>query len=290
MIGVVRFLLVAVALTSAPLAAQEDHRILFIGNSFTQGANSAVLRYRPDSVDDLNGEGVGGIPALFAKFAEQADLDWEVSHELQGGTTLGFHLRERRKLIDHAWDVVVMQEYSVLNPENPGNATDTGRDASALAKMFETANPNARVYLMSTWSRADQTYKPEGHWYGQTVGQMAIDLRGAMDRIDNQAEQIDGVIPVGEAWNRAIAAGIADDNPYDGRDYGKVDLWSYDHYHASAEGSYLEALVVFATITGFDVREFGANERAAHELGIEPKVAAGLQSLAMEQVELEAAR
>jgi len=37
------------------------------------------------------------------------------------------------------------------------------------------------------------------------------------------------------------------------------------------------------------VREFGANERAAHELGIEPKVAAGLQSLAMEQVELEAA-
>ena len=290
MIGVVRFLLVAVALTSAPLAAQEDHRILFIGNSFTQGANSAVLRYRPDSVDDLNGEGVGGIPALFAKFAEQADLDWEVSHELQGGTTLGFHLRERRKLIDHAWDVVVMQEYSVLNPEDPGNATDTGRDASALAKMFEAANPNARVYLMSTWSRADQTYKPEGHWYGQTVGQMAIDLRGAMDRIDNQAEQIDGVIPVGEAWNRAIAAGIADDNPYDGRDYGKVDLWSYDHYHASAEGSYLEALVVFATITGFDVREFGANERAAHELGIEPKVAAGLQSLAMEQVELEAAR
>ena len=290
MIGVVRILLAAVALVSTPLAAQEEHRILFIGNSFTQGANSAVLRYRPDSVDDLNGEGVGGIPALFAKFAEQADLDWEVSHELQGGTTLGFHLRERRKLIDHAWDVVVMQEYSVLNPEDPGNATDTGRDASALAKMFETANPNARVYLMSTWSRADQTYKPEGHWYGQTVGQMAIDLRGAMDRIDNQAEQIDGVIPVGEAWNRAIAAGIADDNPYDGRDYGKVDLWSYDHYHASAEGSYLEALVVFATITGFDVREFGANERAAHELGIEPKVAAGLQSLAMEQVELEAAR
>ena len=183
-----------------------------------------------------------------------------------------------------------MQEYSVLNPEDPGDATDTGRDASALAKMFETANPKARVYLMSTWSRADQTYKPEGHWYGQTVGQMAIDLRGAMDRIDNQAEQIDGVIPVGEAWNRAMAAGIADDNPYDGRDYGKVDLWSYDHYHASAEGSYLEALVVFATITGFDVREFGANERAAHELGIEPKVAARLQSLAMEQVELEAAR
>ncbi len=53
---------------AAPLAAHGPDRILFIGNSFTQGANSAVLRYRPDSVEDLNAEKpedrVGGIPAL----------------------------------------------------------------------------------------------------------------------------------------------------------------------------------------------------------------------------------
>lgn len=73
-------------------------------------------------------------------------------------------------------------------------------------------------------------------------------------------------------------------NPYDGREYGKIDLWSYDHYHASAEGSYLEALVVFAQVTDFDVRQFGEGERAAHELGIEPKIAARLQAIAMEQL------
>jgi hypothetical protein len=54
-----------------------------------------------------------------------------------------------------------------------------------------------------------------------------------------------------------MAAGIADPNPYDGRDYDTIDLWSYDHYHASAEGSYLEALTVFAQVTGYDVRQFG---------------------------------
>ncbi len=234
---------------AAPLAAHGPDRILFIGNSFTQGANSAVLRYRPDSVEDLNAEKpedrVGGIPALFAKFAEQAGMEWSVHHELRGGTTLDFHLNEKREAIDQGWDVVVMQQYSTLNPERPLDATDTRRDAPALAALFTAAKPDVRVYAAS--------------------------------------EDIDAVIPVGEAWNAAMAAGIADPNPYDGRDYDTIDLWSYDHYHASAEGSYLEALTVFAQVTGYDVRQFGGSERAAHELGIEGKVAEALQRIAAAQ-------
>lgn len=265
-------------------AQAAPQRILFVGNSFTMGANSAVLRYRPDSVEDINGEGVGGIPALFAKFAEQADLAWSVAHETRGGTTLDFHLNERRAQIERPWDVVVMQQYSVLDPQKPGDASDTVRDAPKLADMFAAQNNDVKVYLLATWSRADQAWKPEGHWYGQPVGAMALDVRRGLDQADAASDEIDGVIPVGEAWNRAIATGIADPNPYDGRDYGKIDLWSYDHYHASAEGSYLEALVIFAQITGYDVRRFGGQERAAHELGIDPKVAEALQKVAMAQL------
>lgn len=275
------------ALAITPAVSAQDappQRILFIGNSFTQGANSAVLRYRPDSVADLNDEGVGGIPALFAKFAEEAGMDWAVSHELRGGSTLGFHLKEKRELIDRPWDVVVMQQYSTLNPEKPLDMAGTQANAPALAQMFTAANPAARVYLMSTWTRADQVYQPKGYWYGRPVQTMALDLRAAMDLVDAESAEIDGVIPVGEAWNRAMAEEIADPNPYDGRDFGKIDLWSYDHYHASAEGSYLEALIVFAQITGYDVRQFGHGERAAHELGIEPKMAARLQDIAMVQL------
>ena len=51
------------------------------------------------------------------------------------------------------------------------------------------------------------------------------------------------MIPVGEAWTRAIQTGVADPNPYDGIDAGKLDLWTYDHYHASTYGYYLEALM-----------------------------------------------
>ncbi|WP_374405331.1 DUF4886 domain-containing protein [Pelagerythrobacter sp.] len=278
----------AALMVAAPASAQDEPRsILFIGNSFTQGANSAALRYRPESVQDLNDEGVGGVPAIFARLAEQADVEWNVSHELRGGSTLGFHLDERREKIDAPWDVVVMQQYSVLDPDNPGDATDTAADAPALAAMFTRANPDAQVYLMATWSRADQAWKPKGHWYGQPVETMALDLRRALDAVDAASPEIDGVIPVGEAWNRAIAQGIADPNPYDGRDFGKIDLWSYDQYHASAEGSYLEALVVFGDVTGIDPRTFGAGETAAHELGIEPRVAEALQGVAAAELGME---
>ena len=58
------------------------------------------------------------------------------------------------------------------------------------------------------------------------------------------------MIPVGEAWTRAMQAGVADANPYDGIEAGKLNLWTHDHYHASAHGYYLEALVIFGSLTG----------------------------------------
>ncbi len=100
---------------------------------------------------------------------------------------------------------------------------------------------------------------------------MALDLRaGANLALANRT--IDGIIPVGEAWNRAFAEGVADPNPYDGTDFGKVDLWTYDQYHASTAGYYLEALMVFGKVTGLDPRSLGANEKAADDLGPVAKI------------------
>ena len=76
------------------------------------------------------------------------------------------------------------------------------------------------------------------------------------------------MIPVGEAWNRAIETGVADPNPYDGIDAGKLNLWTFDNYHASTHGYYLEALMVFGSVTGRDPRSLGENECSAFELGI----------------------
>ena len=260
--------------------------ILFIGNSFTQGAHSAVKRYRNNTITDLNGDGYGGVPALFKLFAAESGLNYTVALETDGGKTLGFHWNQRRQLVDRQWDVVILQELSTLDRDRPGDATDFRTYAPQFATMFARNNPRVDVYLMATWSRADLVYQPGSPWSGKPIATMALDLRRATDGVRALWPLFRGILPVGEAWTRAMASGIADPNPYDGVAFGQVDLWTYDHYHASIQGYYLEALVVFGRVTGLDPTRLGANERAADDLGIDPRVAVQLQAIAKAQLAL----
>jgi len=268
------------AAAAATPAKAAPKTILFIGNSFTQGAHSAVRNWRAGSVIDLNKAGYGGVPALFKLFAEQAGLDYDVSLETQGGKTLGFHYDERRQLFDRSWDIVVLQELSTLDRARPGDPTNYLRDVARLSALFKARNTAVDIRLASTWTRADQTYKPGGHWYGKPVTAMADDLRAAADRARAANPSVTGVVPVGQAWNRAMAAGVADPNPYDGIGYGQLDLWAYDHYHASVAGYYLSALVTFGAITGIDPTTLGPKEKGADELGLSDAQAAALQAVA----------
>lgn len=274
----------ALAQTATPAPAAKPRTILFVGNSFTQGAHSAVKRYRAGAVTDLNGDGYGGVPALFKTFTEESGLSYAVSLETQGGKPLGFHWAERRQLFDRAWDVVVLQELSTLDRDKPGDPTDYRTYAPMFAQMFARSNPRVDVLLMATWTRADLVYRPGSPWSGKPITAMAQDLRRATDGVKTLSPVFRGVLPVGDAWNRAIAAGIADPNPYDGTAFGQLDLWTYDQYHASIYGYYLEALIVFGRVTGTDPTKLGANERAADDLGIAPKTAVALQQVARDQL------
>ncbi len=275
----VRFVLSLVALSfaAAPAAARD---ILFIGNSFTFGAGSPVEKYRPESVTDLNGEGIGGVPALFYAFAEQAGLDWTVSLETSPGKDLAFHYANKRAAIDRRWDVVILQGYSTLDADRPGDATRHGEAAGQLAALVRARNSQASVKLVETWSRADLTYHPGSRWSGKPIAAMAQDLAKANRRVARTTPGIAGTIPVGSAWNRAITSGVADANPYDGIDPGKLGLWADDHYHGSSAGYYLEALTIFGRVTGYDVRRLGADERTAADLGLTGQQAVALQRIA----------
>jgi len=273
--------MIALALAAA-IAAQAPKTILFVGNSFTFGADSDAMTYRKDSVTDLNGDGMGGVPALFKRFADEAGLRYRVSLETAAGQTLGWHLANKRAVIDKSWDAVVLQQYSTLDPDNPGDVTSTIPAARGLSELLRKRNPSVDISLVATWSRPDLTY-PEGkRWSGQGVRQMALDLRKADDKVRASVPSIARVIPVGQAFSCAITRGIADPNPYDGLTAGQVDLWAGDHYHASNHGYYLEALTVFAAVTRADPRKLGRNEKAAHDLGIKPSVAASLQRVAFD--------
>ncbi|RDE07057.1 PEP-CTERM sorting domain-containing protein [Sphingomonas aracearum] len=284
----------SLAFAAVPAAAQEraappvtgaPRTILFVGNSFTQGAHSAVRNYRANTVTDLNGDGYGGVPALFKRFTEEAGQNWQVSLETQGGKSLGFHYAERRQKLGGRWDAVVLQEYSTLDRERPGDPRDTLRSTPLLAQLFTSANPTVNIQLMATWSRADATWQPKGDWYGKRITQMAADLRAGMNRVRAAVPAVRGVLPVGEAWNRAFAKAVFDPNPYDGITYGQLDPWAYDHYHASVAGYYLEALVVFGRIAGVDPRSLGPQEKAADDLGLSEQQTSALQQIAWEQLQ-----
>ena len=264
--------------------AQPGTTVLFLGNSFTFGYGSPVRFYRSTTVTDLNGEGIGGVPALFKSFTAQAGIDYDVSLETRGGAGLEFHLESKQEaLASRAWDKVVMQGQSMLDLARPGDATKLIATSRQLAEFLRKRNPRTELYLMATWSRADQTYPQKGAWFGKPIETMARDVRAGNDKAAAGAA-IKTVIPVGEAWTRAMQTGVADPNPYDGVDAGKLDLWTYDHYHASTAGYYLEALVVFGSLTGRDPRSLGDGECSGFELGLNQPQVKALQQVAFDEL------
>lgn len=270
------------------VAASAQTSALFIGNSFTYGYGSPAKFYRADSVTDLNNEGIGGVPALFKSFTDQAGLDYDVYLETRGGSGLDFHLENKLGVIGRRpWDQVVMHGFSTLDSNSPGNPNVLIDTTAQMADFLAGLNPDVEVFLTATWSRADRVYRSDSPWRDKPIEQMAIDVRAGYDSAAAGAAAVKAVNGVGEAWTRAMKSGLADPNPYDGIDADKIDLWTWDHYHASSYGYYLEALVVFGNLTGLDPRSLGENECSAFELGMSRSQVQGLQQAAYEQLASE---
>ena len=270
-------------------SAAADTSILFIGNSFTYGYGSATKFYRADTVTDLNHDGIGGVPALFKSFTDQAGLNYDVNLETRAGSDLNFHLENKLGVIGRQpWDKVVMHGYSTLDKDRPGNPDRIVKSVAKMADFLQSINPEVEVFLTATWSRADLTYLDDRPWTGEPIGQMARDVRAGYDKAAAATSAVKSVNAVGEAWTRAMEDGIADPNPYDGIEVDKIDLWTYDHYHASAYGYYLEALVVFGNVTGLDPRSLGENECSGYELGMSRGEINALQKAAFDQLASEA--
>jgi len=275
---------VGLVLASSSLAADPRPSVLFIGNSFTYGHFSPVRFYRADTVTDLNGGGVGGMPALFKSFAQQAAIDYDVFLETMGGAGLDDHIGKKLDVLGkRGWDTVVMHGYSTLDYDKPRDPAKLIATAKQMADFLRKGNPKVELYLMATQPRADETYPKEGAWHGHPIETMARDVRAAYDEAA-KAAAVKGVIPVGESWIRAMQTGVADPNPYDGIEAGKLDLWTHDRYHASSYGIYLEALVVFGSLTGRDPRSLGVRECSAYELGFSQAQVRALQQVAFDQL------
>jgi hypothetical protein len=263
------------ALCAAPASART---ILFLGSSFTYGAHTAVQHYRTETVHDLNGpdargDTYGGVPALFKQFTLEAGLtDYDVSSELVGGKGLEywFTVPDTLAKIQKPWDIVVMHGFSTLDQAHPNDRTLLLSSSKRIAQMFLKENPQAKLWLFATWSRADMTYPDGAPWHGKPIQQMGKDVQAGYEQAVKEEPRFAGIVPVGLAWNRAFDTGVADVNPYDGIAANTVDLWAYDHYHASVFGYYLEALMDFGRVTGLDPLVLSGKDKVAEDIGISP--------------------
>ena len=186
------------------------------------------------------------------------------------------------------------------------------------------ANPDAKVYLTQTWARPDMVFPhlatvadanyptiPDGrpivdttnpsfpngfpdplYYEAEGLGAMTADLRATFAAKAQSNPNFAGVIPVGDSFQRALDVGVAKadgfytadgiyaiDEPDD-----KMNLWWIDYLHASKYGSYLSALTIFGKLTGISPESFGASEKAAADLGINPGDALKLQRVAAAQL------
>jgi hypothetical protein len=179
-----------------------------------------------------------------------------------------------------------MHGFSTLDAKKPGDPSLLVANVRQMVQFLRTKNAKVDIRIMATWPRADQVYLPKGAWYSKPIEAMAHDVRDGYDRAAAGVPGIT-VVPVGDAWVRAMRTGVADSNPYDGIDADKMNLWTYDAYHGSTYGYYLEALVLFGSITGRDPRSLGASERSGFELGLSGAQVGVLQQVAYDQLAAE---
>lgn len=262
----------------------EAKTILFVGNSFTSGLEgTAIKNYAPDSVTDLNGTGVGGVPAIFKAFSDEMGLDYEVSGETVDGKGLDFHYVNDLPIFQRPWDAVVLQDLSMLDVNAPGNPDRLVAYSKDICDELRTYNPHVSIYLNATWSSAHLTYGRHEPWYGRPIGQMAEDIhQGYVQAARTIAQAI--VIPVGLAWNRAMDDEVALDDPADIFAFSEINLWARDGHHGSVYGYYLEALVIFGRVTGIDPLTLGGGEKAAKSLHIGSRDAVRLQKVAHDEL------
>jgi hypothetical protein len=172
------------------------------------------------------------------------------------------------------------------------------------------ASPATRVYLEQTWARPDMVFPhlittpdlatadgrpivdtsaaggPATLYYSNLAG-MTADLHAAFFNKALTNPNFAGVAAVGDAFQRAVNERVAkgsgfykSDGTYDESSPNPINLWWLDRTHASKYGSYLSALVLFATVTNLNPLSLGPDEEAAAELEIPTDVAGQLQRIA----------
>jgi hypothetical protein len=174
-----------------------------------------------------------GVPKAFRKLAEKRGKRVRVEQVTTGGWTLARHAENEatlQKIREGGWDVVVFQEQSRI-PSLPGPQRKAAM-SRPLSKLVEAARENGAVpVLYQTWGYRGGDTRRGGDDFHAMTRRLREGYREAAAKAGNVA-----VIPVGDAWEREVAAGRAN------------QLFMPDGSHPTNDGNTLTAKVFFETI------------------------------------------
>lgn len=194
------------------VAAQQTLRVLFVGNSYSFG-----------------------VPKAFTKTATAHGRSVKTGHSTFGGWTLAQHAAHQgtlEKIRNGNWDVVVIQENSLIPAQPPGK-----RDAAMFGPLRllvnEARSHGAIPVLYQTWGRRDGNAQLRK----DTFREMTARVRDGYQAASKQAGGI-VIVPVGDAWEREMNVGR-------GR-----ELFIEDGSHPSAAGDSVTAETFYRTMFG----------------------------------------
>ena len=241
-------LLAAVLAFVCPPIAHAQHRVLFIGNSFTIGS------------------GGGGVPGIFDRLAQAGgQVDPTTLMQAVGGQDFQYHSQNATTLATIAsqpWTHVILQNYST-EPTHlaSGSAADHYTYGTALYEKIIQNNPLTQVILFETWSRSAAHSLITGvssPTSFASTSEFQTELRTNYQGLANSLNATHpgnppvGVAPVGDAWENAGALRDASDPLF-------VSLHGSDNYHGNNNGYYLAACVFYSVIYGTSPHGLGTN-------------------------------
>jgi hypothetical protein len=258
-----RPVLVLALLAVASVSLRADN-ILFIGNSFTFADMAPLVK--------LN----GGVPALVKAIAMAKGRQVETTAVTAGGKDWSYHLAQPKtaKALEKTWDWVVLQDFST-RPTKAGSIDQFMKDGETFSDRIAAKSPKAGIILYETWARPPGAYFEKGE--GKVLGspeEMMSELHQSYAKLHddlaarNPAREV-RVALVGTAFARCKA------------EFPAIQLDASDAHHATAEGYYLAALVIYETI--YHDSSKGAPTEFFHDLVKFPAdVATELQGVADE--------
>lgn len=195
---------------AARMKRAENPSVLFVGNSYSFY-----------------------VPKAFEKLAASKGRKIHVEQVTNGGWTLAQHAKNPptlEKIRSRRWDVVVIQEQSKI-PSYPASRRDPLMFPALRELVAEARKQGALPVLYQTWGRRGGNPELKGDSTDAMTKRLREGYRAAAAEAGNLA-----VVPVGDVWEKEVAAGNAD------------KLYQKDNSHPTDYGNQLTARVFYQAL------------------------------------------